>query len=135
MKTRYVWIGLIAVVVVVVGIGYRWWHKAPEVVEEVQGVPLSVDELCSLYNTDEQAADRQLLNRAVQLKGRVHQVIQNMEGGLMIVLQASDSLSEVQCAFRDKNIRMKEQELVYVKGFCTGKTITGISLTDCILID
>lgn len=134
MRRKFV--GFIFVILILIGgsLVFRLWNKPPERVEAVRGETISVDSLCSAFDSDESAANKRFLNKAINITGQVEDIIHNLEGGIMIVMKDTTSGAEVQCAFREKNISLKKGSMVTVKGFCSGKTITGVSLTDCILI-
>lgn len=134
MRSKSVIIGVLLLILCGAGIGFWIWNKPPAKVESVSGIVVSVKELCSLYNSDEQAANARFLNQALEVSGTITEVIHNLDEGLMVIMTDEASSSDLQCAFRDKGIILKEGDNITVKGFCAGRTISGVALTDCVLI-
>jgi hypothetical protein len=134
MKSKFVIIGFLLLILCGVALGFWLWNKPPAKVESVSSLTISVEELCRLYSADEQAANARFLNQAIEVRGTITEVIHNLDDGLMVIMADKSSSSDLQCAFRDKNVTLKEGEKITIKGFCAGKTISGVALTDCILI-
>ena|ERR1700748_653902 len=134
MKRKHFLFAFLIVLIVAVGSILWMWNKPMKKVEDETGIAISVDKLCQDFTTDEAKADSLYLNKAIQVKGKITELSSNMDGGLMMVFAASNNIDDVECALREKNTTLKVGAAVVVKGFCTGKTITGISLTDCIIV-
>lgn len=116
-------------------IGIRQWNRAPEKVEDSKGITVTVTELCNKFSTDEAAANKQYLNKALQVTGTVGEVSQNQDGATVIILQGEDPAMGVQCTMRDKNVSVSSGKKITVKGFCSGNTMFDVLLTDCIVIE
>lgn len=123
-------------VLLLIGIGavYYIWNKPMKKVEDEAGMVLSVDRLCNDFNTNEAAANKRYLNKAIEISGKVNEVADNLDGGTMIVFSASNGIDYVESTLREKITDLQPGTSIAVKGFCAGKTITGVSLTDCVLV-
>jgi hypothetical protein len=127
---------LIAVMVVaVIGVctGIFMWYKPHKKVENATGIIITAAQLSREYTANEKDADVKYLNKAIEVSGPVSEIDTNQDGGLMVILQTASADGGVQCALRDKNVKVAKGENITVKGFCSGNTITGVSLTDCII--
>lgn len=127
---------LIAVVVIALGVGVFVMiqlNKPHKKVEDAHSVALSATELGKQYGADEKASDAKYLNKAIEVTGTVSEVDKNQDGGYMIVLKTDDPMSGIQCAMREKNITAQKDQQLVIKGFCSGNSITGVSLTDCVI--
>ena len=134
MKRKQILISLLAIVVLGVA-GILWaWNKPMKKVESEQGITLTIDKLCQDFSSNETEANKHYLNKAIEVSGQISEVSNNLDGGTMLVFSASNGIDYVESTLREKAIGLKAGTSVIVKGFCVGKTITGVSLTDCILV-
>jgi hypothetical protein len=134
MKRKYILITLLVLILAIV-LGLVWaWNKPASKVEDEAGITITVDKLCQDFTTNETNANNIYLNKAIQIKGKIKELSQNMDGGTMVVFSAANNTDDVECTLRDKSTGLKVGEEIIVKGFCTGKTITGISLTQGIVV-
>jgi hypothetical protein len=131
----YLWLTVLGFLGIVAGnlTAIYIWNKAPEKVEDVKGISITADELTRDYTADEAAADAKYLNKAIEVSGTVVEVINNQDGGTMVILKSIDPTTAVQCALRDKTVKVAEGQQIVIKGFCSGNGITGVSLTDCVI--
>ena len=122
-----------AVVAVAVTIAVIW-HRPHTKVEDVTGVTVTADLLAAAYGGNEQAANTKYLNKAIEVSGTVSEIDKNQDGGSMVVLGTGDPMTGVQCTLRDKGAPPEKGKNVILKGFCTGANLTGVTLTDCIIV-
>ena len=134
MKRKYFLISFLVVLILGIASIVWMWNKPMKKVENEAGIALSVDKLCQDFTSNESKANNLYLNKAIQVKGQITELSNNMDGGTMMVFAASNNIDDIECALREKTAELKVGTTVIVKGFCTGKTITGISLTDCIIV-
>lgn len=124
---------LLAGVIIAVAIGYREWTKPRARVEDAKGISITAVELGKSYSADEQKANNMYLNKVIEVNGTVSEVDKNQDGGIVILLTSNDPDIPVQCTMREKNVAAEKGKVITVKGFCSGSSITGILLTDCIV--
>lgn len=126
----------VALLLVIAGaaVGYYMWNKPHAKVEDAKGITISAAVLAKEYAAGEPEANTKYLNKPIEVSGTVAELEKNQDGGLMIVLQTEDPSAGVQCAMREKNATAEKGHPITLKGFCSGNGITGVSLTDCIII-
>lgn len=134
MNKRIVIIVILFLILAGAGVGVYLWNMPHTKVENVSGLSISVADLSQSFAQDETAANTRFLNKAITVSGHVSEVLHNLDGGLMVVLTADSAANVIECAFREKNIQVSKGADITVKGFCAGKTITGISLTSCVVL-
>ncbi len=116
-----------------VGTGIYLFYKKPETVDSKEGIVISAKGLSEAYSANEHVADSLYLNKAIEVTGTVDATEQNQDGGTMVILQTGDPMTGVQCALRDKDVKVARGQTLTIKGFCSGSGITGVSLTGCVL--
>lgn len=123
-------------IIIAFAVGYYMWNKPHEKVEDQQGVVLTVDEIANAFNNNQDAANANYLDKAIQVSGIVAETEENQDGGLLVVLHGANPELTVQCTFREKNHTIAVGDNITVKGFCTGQTIFGdVSLRDAIVLN
>ncbi len=133
MKKSTIIILVSVLLIAIIIAGLCLWYQPHKKVEQAEGIIIHVDSLCSLYDKGEQEANSLLLNKAVITLGRVDELIHNLEGGIMVVISSADGQCSIQCTLRERDVPVKTGDVIRVKGFCAGRTLTGIALTDCVL--
>ncbi len=129
---------LLAVVLIGVAIGVYMWNKPHPKVENAKSIDITAEALYKAYNANEHAADSMYLTKdadkkALTVTGTVNKLDKNQDGGTMLILETGDPIAGIQCTMREKTVQAATGQKVTVKGFCTGNSITGVSLTDCVL--
>lgn len=124
---------LVCLIVAAVTAGIYLYNKPHKKVESEKGMQVSATELVKAFTTNEAQANTTYLNKAILVSGVVASIENNQDGGKMVILDAADPMSSVQCAMRDKGVQIEKGKQVSIKGFCSGNGITGVTLTDCVL--
>jgi hypothetical protein len=126
---------LAVTVLIIIGVctGIYLWFKPHEKVENKKGVVITAVALAQEYGANEQQADTKYLNKALEVSGKVSSIEKNQDGGLAITLDTGDPMAGVQCTMRDRNVQINKDQDVTIKGFCSGHSILGVSLTDCVV--
>jgi tRNA_anti-like len=130
---RYILLIIVAGALIGAGIGYKLWTKPREKAEDVKGLVISAADLGKAFSTDENKANALYLNKAIEVSGSISEIDKNQDGGTMILLDTGDPNLPIQCTMREKSINTVKGKTVVIKGFCSGTSITGVLLTDCIL--
>jgi putative nucleic acid binding protein len=128
---RKILISVLVLALIGVCTGVWLWNKPHKKAEDAVGISIEAHDLARKYNKDEKAADSQFLNKVIEVSGTVMEVDSNQDGGIMVILQTDDPAAGVQCAMRDKGLKIGKGHAT-MKGFCSGNGITGVSLTDCV---
>lgn len=133
MKKHFV-VWLIIILVIASAIcGVYLWNKPHRKAEDEKGIPVTAFSLMQEYTNNESAANTKYLNKPLKVSGTIYEIDTNQDGQIAILLEAGSPLSTVMCTMRDRNISVKQNDSVVVKGFCSGY-VSDIKLTDCILV-
>jgi hypothetical protein len=112
------------------------WYKPHKKAEDETGIAISAKDLYAAFTRNEQAANKEYLNKVLVVTGELLSTEKNQDGQTVAVLQAtqSDDLmpSGVMCTMRDKTVVIPQGKTVTIKGFCTGYA-NDVHLTDCIV--
>ncbi len=127
----------LAVALVCLAVAWYWYNKPRE---DISGkntqLFISAALLYEGYHSDETAADERFLNKVIEVKGRVDDIILNgNDAVLMLGMQPGGG--GISCFFSPASSlemnHIKEGMEVVVKGKCTGFNMD-VNLTDCIII-
>ena len=112
------------------------WNKPHKKAEDEAGTAIAATALYEAFTRNEQAANKEYLNKILVVTGELLSTEKNQDGQTVAILRAtqSDDLmpSGVMCTMRDKTVVMPEGKTVTLKGFCTGYA-SDVHLTDCIV--
>lgn len=122
-----------AVLLIAAGIVYKLWTQPREKAEDVKGLVITAPALAEAFDTNEQNANTLYLNKAIEVSGTIAETEKNQDGGIVILLDSGNPDLPVQCTMREKGLIVEKGKTVTIKGFCSGSSITGVLLTDCIL--
>ncbi|KOY50717.1 OB-fold protein [Polaribacter dokdonensis] len=124
MKFKKIVLPLILLSVGIAIVAYNVYNKPHiDVVDAKADVLVTAENLFTEFSTDEATANAEYLDKIIQVKGIVQKL--EIENGIGIVtLKTEDDFGSVQCnlsteAKNDFNV-LKENELVTIKGICTG---------------
>ena len=124
MKFKKIVLPLILLSVGIAIVTYNVYNKPHiDVVEAKADVVVTANNLFTEFSTDEAKANAEYLDKIIQVKGFIQKL--SIENGIGIVtLKTEDDFGSVQCnlsteAKNDFNL-LKENELVTIKGICTG---------------
>jgi hypothetical protein len=109
------------------------WNKPHATVEGKNGIAMTADSLANAFSTDEQLANERFLNEIIEVSGVVWEINENQDRKTVITLSVTDPLSGVQCTMKDPAKNIKKGDVIRVKGFCNGFTLT-VLLSDCIIL-
>lgn len=124
MKFKKIVLSLILLSVGIAIVAYKVYNKPHiDVVDAKADVVVTANNLFTEFSTDEAKANAEYLDKIIQVKGFIQKL--SIENGIGIVtLKTEDDFGSVQCnlsteAKNDFNL-LKENELVTIKGICTG---------------
>ena len=117
-------------------IGAYIWNKPRKKVESEKGIPVTAVQLCKSFSDDKTKASALYLDKALEVTGEVSDININQDGGKMVLLKTGDPILAVQCTFRDNNVTVEKGKTIKVKGYYSDfSDITGVLLTDCVLVN
>lgn len=127
----------IAIVILVLALiggsaAYYFFNKKPAQVEDIKSETITATNLSKAFEADEATANKQYLNKVMDVSGTVQEISQNQDGQMVVVLASDENpLSGVQCTMREPIPDIKTGDKLTIKGFCNGFVMTVI-LSDCI---
>jgi tRNA_anti-like len=126
--------GFLALFVLLSGavIAYKIYNKPHRSVENETALAITSEELALAYTKNEAKADKEYLDKPIQVTGLIADIANNQQNKQVIVLQGTD-LSGVQCTLDQNTPELKKGSSVAIKGFCTGY-LTDVILDRCIVV-
>ena len=124
--------GIIVFLLVAGGVSYYMWNKPPAKVEDKKSTPVNAEALSNGFTADETKANKQYLNKVLEVSGKVAETSKNQDGKTVVLLESSDPLSGVQCTMRDDGVVIENGASIKITGFCNGYTMV-VLLSDCII--
>jgi hypothetical protein len=117
---------------------YYQYQRAPQGMDSAR-TDFSVDatELFAAFESDEEAANQQYLDKVIELKGTVKEVNTDDSGRLSLTLEGGDELFGVICQFDPRSPQGPDDfqagQAVTIKGVCTGM-LMDVVLVRCIAL-
>ncbi len=99
---------------------YWVFNKPHRDVTKEQGVQLSAQKLYDAFRTNEAQANKQYLDKAIEMTGEVAEVITNQDGNIVVNFKTNDPLFVINCTFKTNPGQLKPGQLITFKGICTG---------------
>ncbi len=102
------------------GVVYYVYNKPHRDVTSEKGVQLSAQNLYDAFRTNEDAANKLYLDKAIELNGEVADVSTNQDGKVVVNFKTSDPLFVINCTFKDNPGTLSPGQNITFKGICTG---------------
>lgn len=118
---RKIILSLIALIILA-GLSYAFyiWNKPARDVADEKGIQITAVAIFDSFSNNEQVANTQYLNKAIEVTGKVSDVKKNQVGQTVVYLQSNDAVFGVNCTFKqDPGIITKGSTITF-KGICTG---------------
>lgn len=129
---KHLIIAAVILVAAAIYMGYAW-NKPHTSIENVSTFRIDAATLCNAYTQNEEDANKQYLNMALEITGTIASVEKNQNNQTVILLACSDDdFSGIQCTLKDERADITPGATVTVKGFCNGYVFT-VLLSDCIV--
>lgn len=127
----------LVVALVCLGVAWYWYNKPRAGVENKKtDVAITATQLYSAYNTDEAGSDKKYLNKVIEVKGAVDDIIIN-GNDVIIMIGLQPEGGGISCLFSPgkeiKDGKIKKGMQISVKGKCAGFNMD-VNLTDCVII-
>jgi hypothetical protein len=89
-------------------------------VAKEKGIQITAVAIFDSFSNNEQSANTQFLNKAIEVTGTVSDVKKNQAGNTVVYLKSDDPIYGVNCTFKqDPGIITKGSTITF-KGICTG---------------
>ena len=127
----------LALAVVCLAVAWYWFNKPREgIAGKDTQLAISAALLYEGYNNDEAVANEKFLNKVIEVKGEVDDIILNGDDAVLI-LGMQPGGGGISCFFPQASVleanHVKKGMEIVVKGKCTGFNMD-VNLTDCIII-
>ena len=99
---------------------YYLYNKPLQDVASLEAQVVSAEKLYSAFSNNEQSANSEYLNKAVEVNGKVIEVKKNQVDGSQIVLDTGNPMSGIACTMEDDTKNIRPGDEVTIKGICTG---------------
>lgn len=104
-------------------VGYYLYNKAPASTQQMPAVAsLRAEELFSRYETDENTANAEFLDKVIVVQGTIQAVNQDTSG-VSLTLQSNSGMFGVMCVLEDKEADLNTYSVnqqIRLKGVCSG---------------
>lgn len=124
---------LAGVVAIGATVGYYLYNKGPLDVKHAKGIEVNAADLYQTYFKDSVQAVKKYSNKVVETTGKVAQVTLNQQKQAIVLLITNETGAFINCTMEDSLAVIKEDQIVKIKGICTG--IMGMDLSMEILGD
>lgn len=114
------WILVLGVVASVSISVYLVYNKEQRDVTKEKGIELTAQKLYDAFKTNEAAANKQYLDKAIELTGEVGAVNTNQDGNVVVDFKTSDPMVVINCTFKINPGPLTPGQTITFKGICTG---------------
>ena len=127
-------LGIAALLITLAAGGYYQYNKPALQVSEAAAEPVSADALLTAFHDNEPEANKQYLNKVLQVTGNVADIQEAGDHNLQVLLDANDPMSTIACTIEEGKRKPAAGQKVTVKGICTGY-LNDVILIKCILVN
>jgi anionic cell wall polymer biosynthesis LytR-Cps2A-Psr (LCP) family protein len=131
MKRILIVIGVLIVIGAIAG--YMMWNKPHRKAENEKGLAIAAPALHKAFSDNEKMADSLYLNKVLEVSGTIAEVKDNQDHRTTVLFQTDNPMGGVFCTMRDSGVVIEKGKSIKVKGFCSGMTLTDVSMTDCVI--
>lgn len=124
---KAIYIGLMVVILIIAATVYYVFNKPHRnVVKEDPAFSLTSDRLLADYDKDTASANKKYLDKVIQLRGKVSDMITDQHGEVVIVLNDGKNMFGITCTISDNSKEASKKyekgKEISIKGICTGGT-------------
>lgn len=131
----------VTAIIIVAVLSYSMYlYQKPTISTENKKTDLSISatDFISAFESNEENANKKYLDKVVQVKGRVQEVLSDDPESLQILLQGESEMPLVACGMqagqKEAVQKIKAGMEVIIKGQCSGM-LMDVTLSECILIN
>lgn len=137
MKKKIILSVVVVIILGIIGIWFfvfhlpstEWYKEHRRNTAYGKGVVITAAAISQAYSSNEDSANKQYLNKAIQVTGEVSEVKKTEDGKLTVSLKGADAFSGVYCTLSDSTASVQNGATVTLNGICTGH------LSDVVIID
>ena len=119
-KKRIILTIVVAIIIAVAGYAYYIWNKPARDVTKEKGIQITAIAIFDSFSNNEESANAQFLNKAIEVTGTVSDVKKNQAGETVVYLKSDDPVFGVNCTFKQNPGAIKKGNTITFKGICTG---------------
>lgn len=132
---------LLAIVVLLAAAGYYAYTEYnrvnPDLASSDADMTITASELSRIYTENEEAGNKQYLNKVLRVKGMLRSVEKDNSGDITLMLEGTDPLSGIACQLDARHhadtAKAKMDSSITVQGVCTG-LLTDVVLVRCVVL-
>jgi hypothetical protein len=129
MKVKKIFLFAVpAIIIISAAIGWYQYNKPQQDVAGLSAQAVTAENLFKDFSSNETTANKNYLNKALEVKGKVLEVKQTQQAQQQVILDSGDPMFGIACTLDQPAQNLKPGDLVTIKGICTGY------LNDVILI-
>jgi hypothetical protein len=121
-------------IVALIFAGYRIYNKEHRSVEDERSIKISADQLFNSFETDEIIANQKYLDKVLEVRGVISDVITNQSGESVLLLKTYNPLYGISCTMKNSAKNIQRGMPVTIKGICTGY-LSDVVITEAILVE
>ncbi|MDN3655203.1 hypothetical protein QWZ08_06195 [Ferruginibacter paludis] len=109
-----------AIIIISAAIGWYQYNKPQQDVASLSAQAVTAENLFKDYSSNEPAANKTYLNKALEVSGKVLEVKQTQQAQQQVILDSGDPMFGIACTLDQPAQNLKPGDLVTIKGICTG---------------
>ena len=126
------------IVIIVAGYFYKEYHRQLADMTSVKPVAkINVAAIVNLYQNDEAKANQQYLNKTIQVKGAITEIINQQDTLINVFIGDTNSVHNVSCLLDKRHFNAIKKysagQLITIKGICTG-FLLDVELNRCVIV-
>jgi membrane-associated HD superfamily phosphohydrolase len=130
---KMILMGIVACLVSLTAIVYHQYNKPALQVMDVAGESVSAGALLTAFSNTEVQANKQYLNKVLQVTGNVTEIKHGSHNNLQVLLDANDPMSTIACTMENSQQEVQAGQTITIKGICTGY-LNDVILIKCVLV-
>ncbi len=128
--------GVALAVVAAIGVWFFVFYKPTHFKRDVadeKGIVVAATAIVNAYVSNEAEANKQFLNKAVEVTGEVMDVKKDQEGKTTVALKGGDAFSNVFCTLKETATNIQGGTQITIKGVCTG-FLSDVVISDAVIV-
>jgi hypothetical protein len=117
---RYIFLSLTIVIAIAALIAYKIWNTPHEDIKNAVAIRTNAMALYSTLANDRSRTPSVLINKVVEVSGKVKQVSENQQKQQVILLKTNVQDGSVNCTMEEKIKNIKAGDSILLKGICMG---------------
>jgi hypothetical protein len=125
---KAIFTGLLVLIVIIGAAVYYVFNKPHRsVADEEPAFSLTSNQLLAEYDKDTASSNKKYLDKVIELKGKVSEVLIDQHGGVVIVLNDGKSMFGITCTIsensKEAGKKYQKGKEIRLKGICTGGSV------------